>query len=90
MTSTTVPQEAVKAAREVLYYADPHDVIIALTAALPYLPQGVGVKKLEWEEPRLTEDGRTAQDATTSFGRYIASDTGWFLLGITGYNNENA
>lgn len=40
---TTVPEEAVKAAKEVLYYANPNDVERALTAALPHLP-GVGVK----------------------------------------------
>ena len=48
---TTLPEEAVKAAREVArsHYLNADDWMrAALTAALPHLP-GVGVKKLEWE-----------------------------------------
>jgi len=45
---TTLPEEAVKAAKDVLYYANPNDVERALTAALPFLPVQVDVKKLEW------------------------------------------
>lgn len=34
---TTLPEEAVKAAKDVLYYANPNDVERAITAALPFL-----------------------------------------------------
>lgn len=46
------------------------------------------VRELEWGDPRTTEDGRTAEDAKTPFGRYVATDTGWFLIGQTGYETE--
>lgn len=46
-----IPEETVKAAKDVLYYANPNDVERALTAALPHLP-GVGVKAL----PRAPKD----------------------------------
>lgn len=47
---TTLPEEAVKAAKDVLYYANPNDVERALTAALPFLPVQGAVKKLEdWQ-----------------------------------------
>lgn len=42
-----VSEEAVKAAKDVLYYANPNDVERALTAAAPHLA-AVQVKKLEW------------------------------------------
>ncbi|KAB2792563.1 hypothetical protein F9K96_05315 [Brucella anthropi] len=87
---TTVPQEAVKAAASAIRRAgDTYTEMAqaALTAALPHLP-GVGVKKLEWGDARITEDGREAEDATSPVGRYIATDTGWFLLGQTGYEAE--
>lgn len=60
----------------------------ALTAALPFLPVQGAVKKLEWGNARITEDGREAEDAESPVGRYIATDTGWFLLGRTGYEVE--
>ena len=41
---TTLPEEAVKAAKDVLYYANPNDVERALTAALPFLPVQGAVK----------------------------------------------
>ncbi|MBA8851247.1 hypothetical protein FHW20_002182 [Ochrobactrum intermedium] len=59
----------------------------ALTAAAPHLA-AVRVKKLEWGNARITEDGREAEDAESPVGRYIATDTGWFLLGQTGYKVE--
>lgn len=46
---TTLPEEAVKAAKDVLYYANPNDIERALTAAAPHL-SAVRVKKLEWRE----------------------------------------
>lgn len=84
---TTLPEEAVKAAKDVLYYANPNDIERALTAAAPHLA-AVRVKKLEWGNARITEDGREAEDAQSPVGRYIATDTGWFLLGQTGYEVE--
>lgn len=53
---TTVPEEAVKAAQNAIrtanweYGITDADMAKALTAALPHMPQGVGVKKLEWRE----------------------------------------
>src|SRR5690606_29092892 len=61
----------------------------ALTAALPFLPVQVAVKKLEWGELRYTEDYSFAQDAETSIGRYIATDNGWFLQGQSGWKSED-
>jgi|GEM_PF-1705761 len=56
-------------------------------SAAPHLA-AVQVEKLEWGDARITEDGREAEDAKSPVGRYIATDTGWFLLGQTGYETE--
>lgn len=88
---TTLPEEAVKAAKAVLnraQYVPIDQVEEALTAALPFLSVRGSVKKLEWGNARITEDGREAEDAESPVGRYIATDTGWFLLGRTGYEVE--
>ncbi|WP_144897330.1 hypothetical protein [Ochrobactrum sp. J50] len=61
----------------------------ALTAALPFLPVQGAVKKLEWGEMRHTDDYSFAQDAETPIGRYIATDTGWFLQGQSGWESED-
>jgi len=45
------------------------------------------VKLLVWGKSRITgEVGVMAQDAYTSIGHYIASDSGWFLQGQSGWN----
>ena len=84
-----VSEQAVQAAFEA--YGDRYRSIAAmqdaLTAALPFLT-GVKVKALEWGNARITDDGREAEDAESPVGRYIATDTGWFLLGQTGYEVE--
>ncbi|WP_454622738.1 hypothetical protein [Brucella anthropi] len=93
---TTLPEEAVKAAATALANYIGHGMAEkcvdkakeALTAALPFLPVQGAVKKLEWGNARITEDGREAEDAESPVGRYIATDTGWFLLGRTGYEVE--
>lgn len=86
----TIPEKALRAAQEATeggFGITDDDMRRALTAALPFL-QGVKVKALEWPNSRITEDGREAQDAESPVGRYIATDTGWFLLGRTGYELE--
>ncbi|TWH01770.1 uncharacterized protein DUF551 [Ochrobactrum sp. J50] len=69
----TIPEQAVQAAKDVLYYANPNDVERALTAALPFLPVQGAVKKLEdvlrelitdqsegeWDESTIEKDVRT-------------------------------
>ncbi|QNQ39370.1 hypothetical protein [Brucella intermedia] len=88
---TTLPEEAVKAACDAYKLEDGHlsgiGMMRALEAAAPHLA-AVRVKKLEWGNARITEDGREAEDAESPVGRYIATDTGWFLLGRTGYEVE--
>lgn len=91
----TLPEEAAFAAAKAITgpLRDPTEWELeqfkrALTAALPFLPVQGAVKKLEWGNARITEDGREAEDAESPVGRYIATDTGWFLLGRTGYEVE--
>ncbi|NKE75363.1 hypothetical protein [Ochrobactrum sp. MC-1LL] len=88
---TTLPEEAVKAAiaTYMTFGIDDEMMREALTAALPFLPVQVAVKKLEWGELRYTEDYSFAQDAETSIGRYIATDNGWFLQGQSGWKSED-
>lgn len=58
-----IPEEAVKAAKDVLYYASPNDVERALAAAAPFL-QGVKVKADPWVDTRLV-----SFDDTIAFGK---------------------
>ncbi|MGK8640355.1 hypothetical protein ACRS7F_13365 [Brucella anthropi] len=78
---TTVPEEAVKAAREVArsHYLNADDWMrAALTAALHHLP-GVGVKKLAWQEPSKATNG--CWTAKCAFGTYSAvNDGGWYVM----------
>lgn len=46
----------------------------------------VRVSQLLWGEPYLNEIGESAISAHSSCGRYIASDHGWFLCGLTQWN----
>jgi hypothetical protein len=46
----------------------------------------VKVRHLDWGEPYLNEIKETAVNAHSSCGRYIASDHGWFLCGLTQWN----
>ncbi|PJT18903.1 hypothetical protein CN884_22710 [Ochrobactrum sp. 30A/1000/2015] len=89
---TTLPEEVknavAKALRESRWLVPAPAVELILTAALPFLSVQGAVKKLEWGNARITEDGREAEDAESPVGRYIATDTGWFLLGRTGYEVE--
>lgn len=64
--------------------ADVLEMIRAFTP--PTQPVAVSVKPLEWESDRDTDDGEIVQDAETSIGRYIASKSGWFLQGGSGWN----
>lgn len=59
-----------------------------LYAAPPAQPVAVSVKPLEWGVERLCGDGRQAQDARSPIGGYVATETGWFLTGQTGYERE--
>lgn len=52
-------------------------------AALPAVT--VGVKPLVWTRPRKLDEGGAAYDAHTTCGQYIATDTGWFLVGRSGW-----
>ena len=90
---TTLPEEAVKAACDAYKLEDDRlsgiGMMRALEAALPFLPVQGAVKKLEWGEMRHTDDYSFAQDAETPIGRYIATDTGWFLQGQSGWKSED-
>ncbi|WP_418459874.1 hypothetical protein ACNT8L_05805 [Brucella intermedia] len=94
----TLPEEAVKAPERIRVAQDAEgfwtcrEAISGSTeyirADLAFLPVQGAVKKLKWGNARVTEDGREAEDAESPVGRYIATDTGWFLLGRTGYEVE--
>lgn len=68
---TTLPEEAVKAAMDEFnrtrrfMTSDTDRIYAAIAAALPHLPQGVGVKKLGWNEHGC---------ATTPFGMYTVEE----------------
>jgi len=72
-----IPDEAVQAAKDVLYYANPNDVERALTAALPHL-LGVGVKKLERSEHPA--GGVQALAAGLGLYRVHANGDDWYLV----------
>ena len=88
---TTVPEEAVNAAKDVLYYANPDDVKRAITAALPFLPVQGAVKKLAWIRPPLSD---TLSRCDTDFGTYRTwthdeANGKWFWSVEGGWNEAN-
>ncbi|PQA71667.1 hypothetical protein [Brucella oryzae] len=90
---TTIPQEAVKAAAAAIRRAgDTYTEMAqaALTAALPHLP-GVGVKKLAWIRPPLSD---TLSRCDTDFGTYRTwthdeANGKWFWSVEGGWNEAN-
>lgn len=78
---TTLPEEAMKAAHEAARVRDIRDersmrerVVDALTAALPFLPVQVAVKKLEWE---LVSGDHYAEGVGTHYNIYETKPGLW-------------
>jgi hypothetical protein len=60
--------------------------LAALRLAAESSAGAVKVSHLDWGEPYLNEIKETAVSAHSWCGRYIASDHGWFLCGLTQWN----
>jgi len=60
--------------------------VAALRLAAGAGARAVKVRHLDWGEPYLNEIKETAVSAHSWCGRYIASDHGWFLCGLTQWN----
>lgn len=68
------------------YLSSEQVAILSNAVAALSAPVAVTVGPLVWGEPYLNEINETAVNAHSSCGRYIASDHGWFLCGLTQWN----